>query len=117
MRTREILRKARRDGRAAGLAAASWVFDGNTKDETYKRFLQGMRDGDPEVMDAVNTPNLSGEYADDPTPQSLAEDYDLDESNDPEGWRLDEACSAWEEAASQAFWDELERVCRFHVEG
>ena len=115
MRTREIMRKARRDGRNAGKSAASWVFDGNTKDETYKRVLQGIKDGDPEILDAFRTPNLSGEYADDPTPQTLAEDYDLDSDNDPEGWRLDEACTAWENAASDAFWAEVERVCLFHT--
>lgn len=115
MRTREILRKARRDGREAGRAAASWCFDGNTTDATYRYFLKGLEDGDPAVLDAYTAPNLSGEWAGDPTPQSLAEDYDLDETNDPEGWRLDEACRAWEDAASEAFWQELERAARYHV--
>ena len=115
MRTREIIRKARRDGREAGENAASWCFDGNTTQETYKRFLQGCIDGDAAVLDQFNPPNLSGEWADSPTPRTLAEDYDLDENNDPDGWRLDEACTVWEEAANAAFWAELERVARFYV--
>lgn len=115
MRTREILRKARHNGRNAGHAAASWCFDGNTTEATYRHFLKGLDDGDPAVLDAFNPPNLSGEWADSPTPRTLADDYNLDEDNDPDGWRLDEACTAWEDAASTAFWNELERVARFQV--
>jgi len=117
MRTREILRKARRDGREAGKNAASWCFDGNTTDATYRAFLKGWEDGDPMILDRFSPPNLSGEWADAPTPRSLAEDYDLTETNDPDGFRLDEACSMWEEHADAAFWGELERVARFHTAG
>jgi len=116
MRTREILRKARRDGRDAGRNAASWCFDGNTTDATYRYVLKGLEDGDPAVLDTYSAPNLSGEWADAPTPQSLAEDYDLDTTNDPDSTRLDEACSVWEDAASEAFWKELERTARYYVE-
>lgn len=115
MRTREILRKARRDGRETGKNAASWVFDGNTTEETYRHILKGIEEGDSQVYDSLNPPNLSGEWAGDPTPQSLAEDYELDESNDPDGWRLDEACRVWEDAASEAFWHEVERLARQHL--
>ncbi len=112
MRTREIMRRARRDGRTAGENAASWVFDGNTARETYERVLRGIENGDPEILDAFRTPSLSGEYADDPTPRTLAEAYDIDERCDPDGTLLDEACTEWEGAASQAFWFTLERECR-----
>ena len=70
MRTREIMREARKDGAAAGRAAASWVFDGNTKDATYREVLKGIEDGDPEVMDRFRTPDLSGEWTDEPTPRT-----------------------------------------------
>jgi hypothetical protein len=109
MRTRDILRAAKRDGKAAGLARASWCFDGNTTDETYRAFLKGFLDGDPAVMDQFNPPNLSGEYADDPTPHTLAEDYGTSAED------LDGVCQAWEDAASEAFWGELERVARYHL--
>jgi len=115
MRTREILRKARRDGRTAGHNAASWVFDGNTTEETYRRILKGIEEGDPAVYTALNVPNLSGEWAGDDTPQTLAEAYELTESNDPDGERLQEAAEAWENAASDAFWHEVERVARYHL--
>jgi len=115
MRTRDILRQAKRDGRDAGTAAASWCFDGNTTPETYAAFMQGLEDGDPAVMDQFNIPNLSGEYAGDPTPQTLADDYGLDGDRDPNGFILSEVCQIWEDAASEAFWAELERVARFQT--
>lgn len=115
MRTRAIIRKAKRDGRYAGHTAASWLFDGNTKQETYRHVLTGIEDGDPAVLDAFTPPNLSGEWGGDDTPSTLASDYDLDEVNDPYGWRLDEACTAWEDAASGAFWSEIERIARYHL--
>ena len=111
MRTRTLMAAARKDGKAAGLAAASWCFDGNTSDETYQWFLAGWEAGDPEVLDQFNVPNLSGEWADAPTPHSLAEDYGMDDDDE----RLDSVCTQWENAAADAFWAELERVARFHV--
>ena len=115
MRTREILAQAKKDGKYAGKRAASWVFDGNTNEETYRRFLKGIEDGDPMVLDSVNEPNLSGEYAGDPTSQSLAEEYGLDQDDARYEWLSDKMCTAWEEASSNAFWWELERVCRYQL--
>ena len=100
------------DGKSAGRAAASWVFDGNSPPQAYERVLKGIQDGDPEVLDSLRTPNLSGEYADDPTPQTLAQLVGLDEQNDPEGYRLDELCTVWEDAASMEFWSQIERTCK-----
>ena len=113
MRTRDLLSMARKDGKAAGLGAASWCVDGNTTTETCAAILKGIEDGDPAILDQFNTPNLSGEYADDPTPQTLADDYGIDEARDPDGFLLDEVCTEWEEAASSAFWTELERTVRY----
>lgn len=110
MRTRDILRQARKDGRQAGLAAASWVFDGNTSKRTFERIANGIADGDPEVLDSLRGPNLSGEYADDPTPRSLAADYDLAEDDPRAEWLIDDLATAWEDAASLAFWHEVERA-------
>jgi hypothetical protein len=116
MRTREILRQARIDGREVGQARASWAWDGNTADDFFPRVLAGITDGDPEVLDAFNVPNLSGEWAGDPTPSTLADDYGIDERRDPDGSLLDEVCQAWEEAAANAFWDTLEKDCQWHVD-
>jgi len=115
MRTREILAAARRDGKAAGKAKASWAFDGNTKTETYKRFLAGYEDCDPQVLDSYCPPDLSGQWADDPTERSLAEDYDIDERRDPDGSLISEVGDVWLEAAHRAYYDELVRVARIQV--
>ena len=112
MRTRDILRQAKRDGREAGINAASWVFDGNTPRASYARVLKGLDEGDPAVLDSINAPNLSGEWADSPTPVSLASDYGLDDKRDPDGLICEEACEAWENAASDSFWSEIEKECR-----
>ncbi len=103
-------------GADAGRAAASWVTNGNTTPATYRRILQGIEDGDPEVFDAYRTPDLSGEYAGDPTPATLADELGLTADEDDDGSLITECCDAYCDAASQAFWDELERVCRVQLE-
>ena len=45
-------------GRDADNAAATWVFDGNTPEEAYKRVLHGIDDGDPAVLDATEPPTI-----------------------------------------------------------
>lgn len=97
-------------GTEAGQAAASWVFDGNTPQATYAWALKGIRDGDPEVMDSYAEPTLSGEWADGYTLDDLAADLDVDAATDEEA-------AAWEQAASEAFWHELERAAAYQVEG
>lgn len=113
MRTRDILIRVKRDGAAYGAGAAGWVFDGNTTQATYESVLGGIEIGDPEMYDRFRTPDLSGEYEGDPTPRTLAADYDISEAR----WEEigNDVCQAWEDAASTAFWDEIERVCRVHV--
>lgn len=103
---------ATRLGRDAGKNAASWVFDGNTEEATYRRVLKGIREGDPEVMDAYREPDLSGEF-DGLTPSGLVSQTGLPEG-DP-GEAEADICSAWEGAARDAFWGELERVCVYQT--
>src|ERR1039458_8082098 len=53
--------------------AASWVYDGNSDLEECKRVLEMLRAGDPAVWDWLpQPPSLSGEWADELAPQSLA---------------------------------------------
>lgn len=101
-------------GKQAGYNAATWVLDGNTSNETYATVLKGIQVGDPEVMDAYNVPNLSGEMADSFTQQDLEAEIGLDlgERNEE---LIDQCCTAWENAASTAFWDEIERVCKVQL--
>ena len=107
-----MIEDAAERGRYAGRAAGSWVTDGNTTRETAERLRAGIEEGDPMIMDLFHIPNLSGEWADGETPRSLAESVGLDPDGDdgddtPEV--LDEICSAWEEAAGEAFMAEVER--------
>ena len=54
--------------------AASWVTDGNESDDSRARKLAMLEAGDPAADDFLpRRPNLSGEFADDPTPASLCE--------------------------------------------
>ena len=43
-------------GRDAGRAAASWMFDGNTPEDTYRAVLRGIEEGDPAILDAYPPP-------------------------------------------------------------
>lgn len=99
-----ILRDAFDRGIEAADAAASWVTDGNESDESRRRKLAMMEEGDPAVYDLLPArPNLSGEYADDPTPQSLARDVTgLDDfSETPE--LVDQIAEAFEDGVSETF--------------
>jgi hypothetical protein len=89
-------------GYEAGKAAGSWVFDGNTSDETYARVLQGWDDGDPEVMDLQPSP-LSGEWAGESPTELLGADY------------TDEDADEYEAGFSAGFWDEVVSIARSHV--
>ena len=103
--------RARDLGRDAGKAAASWFFDGNTSAETYARVLQGLEDGDPEVMGSLPSGPLSGEWAGDRTPASLLAELDLSEDDD----RVDDICDAFEDGFYAASVEEIERVARYHL--
>lgn len=108
MRTRDLMQSARKLGKEAGENSASWCFDGNTKEETYRIVLRGIENGDPAVYDQFRQPDLSGEFADSPTPNSLAEELGI-ESDDE---RLDDVCTEWENASNETFWHEIEKTCR-----
>ena len=40
-------------GRDAGRAAASWMFDGNTPEDTYRAVLRGIEEGDPAILGRI----------------------------------------------------------------
>lgn len=102
--------RAAKIGRNAGVAAASWVFDGNTTQETYKSFLAAIEGGDPLILDSVRTPDLSGEFAGDYTPGRLL--HDVNAMGKVSEERKSTIAEAWENAAGDAFWAEIERACR-----
>ena len=102
-------------GREHGKAAATWCFDDRTSDRTYQTVLQGITDGDPEIMDVFRTPDLSGEYAGDYGIKDLAADLGLDYDADLEESGLADVTTTYLDAVSGAFWAEIERICRQHT--
>ena len=105
-------------GRDAGLAAASWTFDGNTGENVYRRILQGLEDGDPAVFDDLPSADLSGQWADEPTARSIAEsvanELGVDVgtmSHDNVDRIADAYCDAFNDAAAS----EVERMAREHL--
>jgi hypothetical protein len=96
-------------GAEHGKNAASWVFDGNTTTDTYRWYLRGIDEGDPEVLDSLREPSLSGEFADDYDERDLIRDLELDDDD------IDDAAGAYNQAASEAFWREVERIARQNV--
>ena len=96
-------------GRDAGRAAATWVFDGNTPEEAYRRVLRGIEDGDPAVLDAIEPPAIgpAAGYGQD----DLARDLGI-APGDP---ALPRAVSAYADAFTGSFWQDTERAARQHA--
>ncbi len=111
MRTKDAVREAKRRGVKAGKARASWVFDGNTTSQTYLDTLGGIEDGDPAVLDRLEWSPLSGEWAGESVSELLG---DLLDGKDDDA--TDAITEAYDTAASDAYWHEIERVCRYHLE-
>lgn len=91
-------------GADAGIAAGTWVIDGNTSDETCRAILASIEDGDGEFIDSIPSP-LSGEWADGLTPRGIlaevaAEGVDADDIDDAEE---DEILTAFELAFQDAY--------------
>lgn len=106
MTTTQHLDAARDLGREAARSAAAWVADGNTDPGHVRFMLKGMEDGDPRVWDALPPmPDLSGQYADDPTPISVAREVlglGLD-APEIDGEVIDAIADAWEEGVDEVF--------------
>ena len=103
-RQAQVTTMAREDGTARG----SWVVDGTSGERFIRDLLRRYEDGDPEAYDLEPAP-LSGEYADDPTPNTVyrslgMSDEDV-ERDDPAGQLLTD----YEIAFSEAFWAEVYR--------
>jgi hypothetical protein len=93
-------------GYEAGTAAGSWVIDGNTTEDAARTILEGIADGDPEVMDALPSAPLSGEWAGAPLPRDILRDLDADEYDDD---AADEILRAYEDGYSRGVVDEVQR--------
>ena len=124
-------------GTEHGTNAAGWflqdVLRSTRSAVEIKRIVDGINDCDPEIMDALPTADLSGQWADTLTGPALVEDalyaaglprIDVPRAEltgDPaatidaaEDWFTD-ICDAYEYAFSDAVTAEIERVCRYQT--
>jgi len=104
----ETIAHAECEGYERGLAAGSWVVDGNTSEATARRLLEGIEDGDPEILDGLPSAPLSGEFADDLTPRDVLDWYELGEDDDG----ADDVLAAFEEGFARGVIDEVTRSAR-----
>lgn len=86
--------------------------NGNTTDETYRAFAQGLADGDPEILDRLPSAPLNGEWADDPTPTSLLHDLGV-EDDGPGRW--DFLLDAFEVGFESGVSDEVVFTLRYQL--
>jgi hypothetical protein len=104
-------REAYELGKEHARNAASWVTDGNESDDSRLNKLSMIADGDPEVFDYLpREPNLSGEFADDPTPLSLARDITGQDDPDPD--LTDTLAQAYDDGVSNTFLFSCEKELR-----
>jgi len=101
----ELTERAESIGTTHGHNAGTWIFDGNTSRATYAHILKGIEEGDPMVLDSLTAPSLYGtEY----TEESLAAELGVTELSD-------DCRDAYNDAADQAFWNEVERAARYQL--
>lgn len=104
------LTEARNLGAQAARNAATWVVDGNTERETIQSMLTSLLNCD---LDLPNRPNLSGEFADSPTPITLWEEVTGSPNVAPEQYETLEAIIyAWEEGVNETFETAVEEELR-----
>jgi hypothetical protein len=102
------IESARQEGYDAGVAAGSWLLDGNSSEDEARALLRGLDDGDPAVLDSLPASPLSGEWADAPTPADVLDWFDVEEDDDC----AEAVLSAYEEAFSRGVEDEAYRSAR-----
>jgi hypothetical protein len=91
--------------------AASWVIDGNTDHDHIVKLAKMMDDGDPAIDDYLPAqPNLSGEWADSPTPMSLYRDIVDGDGDDTDV--IDSLAEAYEAGVDDTFTYECERIVK-----
>ena len=105
MTTDEILADAEQEGYDHGKSAGSWLLNGNSTTNDARRLLQGIEDGDPEIMDELPAAPLSGEWADSLLPRDVLGWYEINDDDDV----ADDVLSAFELGYSRGVMDEVIR--------
>lgn len=124
------LEEAAERGKARGLAAAGQVFATlASMPLTAPGVLQGIVSGDPGTVDSLSVSWLSGgsddattidEWAGESASELVGELLDLEQESVSWGELIDaqgEIESTYEEAAEEAYWHEIERIARLHLDG
>ena len=115
MRYKDLLKQAESLGRESGNNAADWYWDRTDPDlDDFRAVLKGIRDGDPLILDTFIPGSLSGEHADDMTPNRLYEELGVSEAqlrSWEESSELDELCEAWGYGFNSAYTDAVESSC------
>lgn len=110
-------------GKEHGSNAASWVFNGPIPDGGYAKILEGIDDGDPEVLDKLPSPDLSGQDAGSMTPAELLVEIGVYEPlvEQREMWASQfaeleqQCCDAYEEAFTHSVEFDVAHTCRYHL--
>jgi hypothetical protein len=75
--------------------------------------LDGIDDGDPEILETLPYADLSGQWADGVTPQTLCEHVGIDDDDDDTQAMLGgDLCDAYEEGFNTAAGDAVAKACR-----
>lgn len=116
------LAHARAAGHRDGVNAAAWYLPASPGPETCARLLAGIDDGDPEILDQLPAPDLSGQWAGDPASDDLWLDACQAARLHPDGSDLRdllyvEVCDAYAGAFTAAVQDEITRIAGYHAAG
>lgn len=96
-------------GYAHGRNMASWLFDGNTTQETYRTFIRLYNDGGlPD--DFLPPAPLSGEWAEESIPELLGDLMDGDDYFD------EQVMESYEDGFNEGWWDELVTTAVYHTQ-
>lgn len=116
-----IYNRAATLGEDHGRNVAEWwvqenLTRGRNARDTAMAVLKGLEDGDPEVIDSLPQPDLSGEWADSPTPETVAEwcgiIYDHVEHVD----LIQEICNSYDRGFLDAAADVITAACQAELD-
>jgi hypothetical protein len=106
----------------AGVNAANWweqdnvggYVNASTGIARATAVLKGIDDGDPEILDSLPSADLSGQWADSDTADSVYADVATDDAadwSDLEDWQRDEVADTWELAYNESVMTAVYAYC------